>query len=220
MFRWLADQLASGVLQYILPIVIAAAVTFIARYKFAWATPAMFGLLAMALVTVSIAAFNFQRSNRRSAVTPDNIEGKITEWTEYFKLASQRADLQDSYFARIFTVGINQKVLVARIRGRERFLELQGQLTLSPEHLEMFKSLTQTELEDFFDTLRLEAARAGVLYELQPPFTVFIKKTLLIRPDLTDLEFTNAIDAVVQGVEIFRNAIVIGLKTQLSHREK
>lgn len=215
MFGWLTNEVLSAVVQGIVALLGAALLAWAAKYRAEWATPALYGLVGFVLITVAIFLLRLPGLLvRRPKVTQANIEQLIVEWADFFKVSHQRVDqIPEAIFARVFSVGIAQKVIVARLKNRSSLLDIQTITTLSADHQAWFNNLSDGGKEDFLDEFRLEASRGRVAYEIEFPFTKFaVKKALLIRPDLTALEFMSSVDDVAIGAETLRNAVVIGLK--------
>ncbi|HWX17932.1 MAG TPA: DUF2299 family protein [Chthoniobacterales bacterium] len=124
--------------------------------------------LAAIFVVIGVGCFAdgiYQRSTR-DEVTTENIESKVREWLDAFKMGTRLVPDNNAYFnfevsppAGVTSPGMN----VARMYDHPHYLEFVARLSVSEDDKAFFSKLSESQKIEFVLELRSELAKAKIL---------------------------------------------------------
>ena len=203
--NWLADGIVVGA---------GALLTFLKFKKPAWLNALMYGLAGSALVAVIFVCLVGLTAIPRGEdeTTAKNVEGRIRAWADTFGMATKKDSRDDSFFVIILTLHSGTGVIIRRPKSRERYIEFDTNIAVSPEHEQIIKNLSEEQSQRIFEEVVLELARSKIGYSVSgPPISnMFLVKAVPVA-NLTEESFANDLDDIdsAQGLSImaFRLAI-------------
>ena len=107
---------------------------------------------------------------------------------------------------------ISRASIVTRPKDFPHYIVLQASLELGAEHQALLAKLTEDQVVELVEELRVEMSRSKIGYSIDLP----LKKVTLVRripitDDLTEDAFIQRIDEVQSDLMLARDTIVLGL---------
>ena len=134
---------------------------------------------------------------RSAAITPQNVESKITEWVDAFGLARQKLSDPSFRFAYKVVAQTNVPVLVIRTKDHDHYLTLISNVGFTPEQKTLFDNLSEPQKEAFIREIRLEAAKAKIATSLDRQSSLWtIERRVPITPQLTEADLLDNLGEV------------------------
>jgi len=165
----LSELLHSTVVEILVAIIMAAAVTTWGRVKDRWSWPTM---ILYALVSIACVLFIFDRLTQPSipaveVINEENIESKIKAWLDSFYIGSQKIRDDKSYFNyQLPAAFTNPPITIARIKDRPRYLTVLARITLAEDDKAFYAKLSEAQKNEVAMQLRSELAKAKTGYIL------------------------------------------------------
>lgn len=160
----------------------------------------------------------------RERVTPKNVEEKIKKWSDALGIGVAKPDQQlpESLFSLRLTLKSGTPVAALRMKNRPEILQLQNQLTFSPEHQAAIGQLAPAQAAKLIDKINIELARSkigytiGVLVPLgsveNPQNTIFtIVKGVRINDELDRERFVQYVDEIDSGTSLVKAVTALNL---------
>ncbi len=143
-----------------------------------------------------------------SHVTIKNVEQKVRQWIDAFKLRHRILTDDKSYFALAAEPHPNIPVEVKRLRHRPTYLELKSRIYTSNEQRILFGEMDEEMRRSVLRRIQLECARSKIRshWDKELKF-VCIHKDILITPDLTEVRFIDSLNDVGFGALVVFNTI-------------
>lgn len=135
---------------------------------------------------------------RSSRVTSRNIEQKVKDWADAFRLSRKiETDNKAHYFGLVVELPSKLHVTVRREKARPSYLTLRNRIGMSEKHRVVFDKMTKEKQESVIRAIRLECLRSRIEFHLGKNLEfVCIHKLLPITPDLTEAQFIDSLTEV------------------------
>jgi len=180
-----------------------------------WTSPILYGLAGSAFIAMIMFALMGRPmlSRQKPQTTPENIESNVKMWADNFSLGIQKQT--DDKFSFLYAIALpsGRAVLVGRPVQRDRYLQFQGIMPISPEHEAILEKLSPPQLERFTDEVNIEMARSkmGFLLVGGPIKGVIVTKAIPITNSLTEDSFVAYLDEIDSSMMLAREAIRLAL---------
>jgi hypothetical protein len=148
-----------------------------------------------------------------AAITPQNVESKITEWVDAFGLARQKLSDPSCLFAYKVSLLTNVPVLVLRTKDHDHYLTLISNVGFTPEQKTLFDNLSEPQKQAFIREMRLEAAKAKIATSLDRESYLWnIEKRVPITSQLTEADLLDNLGEVNFSALILIDTMVEALE--------
>jgi hypothetical protein len=204
---WLWQGLATNWLSGLVVFLMGGA-TFWARVKsYRYLSPILYALAAMALTEVFIFAVNAQHSfvvEQSAKTTTDNVEHRVRDWLDAFRLKVQNSPAEAFIFQYTVTMGNGDLINVTRAKERPNYVIVHSRLQLNADGIK--KKLSAAQTERLIQDMTNEAARAKINSAVVKTSLseVYLEKRILITGALTEDVLINAIDEMDYAVTLLR----------------
>lgn len=180
-----------------------------------WTDSTRYGLTVFALLIVSWAGIKTilrQEPAKPEPITAQNVEEHVKKWLEHFRIGSRNEPQPETTFRRIATLMDGNNVIIYSKPELDRYIILNAVLRPSDADAEIIGKLTPAQLEMVNERVKLEAARAKVVYGIsRSTFMVLLEKRIPLTANLDEALFVQQIDeldsATVLIQLIVRNTI-------------
>jgi hypothetical protein len=148
------------------------------------------------------------------ATNPNTVESRVRSWLGSFRLNVQDAPSEDAYFRIIVSKENGNKITVARLKERDRYIVLQGTIAPSEQDRAVLGKLSHDEAEQLRDELVAEMARARISHTgiLLPFGNVTLEKRIPITDELTEDVLIGQIDDLDSTLVLFRDITIMALR--------
>ncbi|MGH8092111.1 MAG: DUF2299 family protein [Chthoniobacterales bacterium] len=145
--------------------------------------------------------------------TPQNAERKIRGWLDNFGYSHRLSPWEPWYFGLEVTLNRGPLLFIARPRARADQLLFLGKITaIAPQQRAAFTALSELEKEKFYSQVRLETARAKIIFNSDPLLDqVSIEKWVPITPKFTASALIEAVNEVYFSANIIWSTITLRL---------
>ena len=156
------------------------------------------------------------KSETEAQTTPQNVEARVREWLDSFKIGSQREDDPNAHFVIIAAVN-GQRIAVIRPRQNDRYLQLRGGVFVSEEHGAALAKLPKSAAESVTRELVVEMARFKIAFTAigMPVREINLFRVVPIYAGLTEGEFIKALDEVDSAALLVKASFVQSLERQI-----
>jgi hypothetical protein len=142
-----------------------------------------------------------RRQIHTSDVTTANVESYVRTWLDNFGVTTQKMPKSDQFhFGYLVTYSDAIPVYVFRVVSRDQYLTVQGTITVSKEHKEVFNKLSEAERKRFIHELRSEISRAKIHTKWTLPFEEVTVAKLLPITTVAEGELIKQMDEVHSNV--------------------
>ncbi len=203
-----------------------AVIGLLAAYHSVWALPVFYGIVGAAAIAVLIFALTGRAlfSRKQPETTTANAEDNIKKWLAYFGLGVQQQENQQAHFMLVTTCRSGVRIIIARLKARDRYVWIGGNLELAKEHQSVLQQLPKEHSGRVVEEIAMELARNEIGYDMtfSPDGTltmVSVSKTLPITSSLTEEAFIAGLDKVESNMQVAREAVrllVDRAKSQIS----
>lgn len=187
--------------------VVAALLAYLKAKRESLAGPALYGLAGFTMVMVI--AFTIVGhavwSKQQPETTTENIEANIHAWSDAFGLSiTKEQPGPDQVFSYLIGLHSGRPVYVNQSKARDHYLQLQGTVALSKEHLDRLSKFTKAQQESVEEELKLELARSKIGYGMAgPPLKgVALAKAIPITSSLTEATFAGYLDEMDSAMDL------------------
>jgi len=174
----------------------------------------------VSVVSLAIFAWSVHALWKRSRITPDNVQARIRGWLDAFNYTHRVISWHAWHFGFEVTIPRGPLLLIARPIERADSLVLIGKITaVSPRQRVAFDALSESERQEFYGQMRLETARAKILFYTDASLDqVSIEKWIPITSKLTASSFVEAINEMYFSANIIWATIALrfGERPQLT----
>jgi hypothetical protein len=170
-------------------------------------------ILFLALFTIAIVAtYSATRpktvSDDDEAVSRENVEQKVKEWTDAFGLSRKIVPDDKFHFVIVVSPRPTMHVMIRHSKDHPSYLELRSSLRTTNEQRELFDKMEKKTQESVRRTIDLECARSKIEYHSNEKLEfVCIHKQIPITPDLTDARFIDGLAEMRFAVAVVGHAI-------------
>jgi hypothetical protein len=208
---WLLQGLLANWLSAVLIVLGGIVIGYLKKNSSPWFGPTIWGFAGCGLVAVALLCFWGITSipkNRPPDVTPENIERNIRTWLDDFSLSSKKQDLPDTIFVYVLTMPNGDPISIGRTKARDRYITLQAQITISPQHQDIFKKLSQDDMDELQAEISRELGQAKVSSTINWP-SIFMADQIPLTSSLTEDEFMRHVDEMDDDVSLVRDTVLI-----------
>jgi hypothetical protein len=130
---------------------------------------AHYTFLLISVVSLAVFAWSVRALWRHSRITPDNVHAKVRGWLDAFNYVHRLAPWEPWHFGFEVTLARGPLLFIAQPKAHADYLMLMGKITaVSPHYRSAFNALTESQREKFYGQLRLETARAKIIFSSDP----------------------------------------------------
>jgi hypothetical protein len=161
--------------------------------------------LFLLLIVASFAAFvsGVYLWWRSSRVTTKNIEQKVRQWTDAFRLPSKIMSDDKFYFVTVATLPSKLPVTIRRPKDHPSYLELRSSIRTTEKKQEVFGNMSENTRESVFRIIRLECSRSKIESHWNKKLEfVCIHKQVPITPDLTEARLIDSLNEMNFAVSV------------------
>lgn len=156
---------------------------------------------------------------REKRVTPKNIQFKVRDWCDAFRLRVGMLDRPGTYFGWEITLSSGVIVWVLRTHAHDRYLTFATNATPEDQRA-IFSKLDEDRQADFWRGLILETTRSRIEISRPPnnQFGILVHEFVPITPDLSEADVILTIRRMDFDTCFVRNAVValLSVTQQLS----
>jgi hypothetical protein len=189
-----------------------------------WAPPALYGVMGLTCVFVSIYAFTGRALlfKEHPETTIDNIESNVRTWADGFQLGVRKLDDPTSYFTYSVEMVSQNKCYVARRKAKDHYVLIQCNIDIDPRVYEPMKKLRPEQIHDIYHAVNFELARLRLGYEVIPDANLTwdtpikfmkISKLIPISTALTEIVFVEAMQEMDNEITVAKEALRMKLLT-------
>ncbi len=133
---------------------------------------------------------------KRARITPENVEPKIREWLDAFRLGRRILNEPNYHFGFEATLQTGIPVGILRTRDHPHYITLVSRLAFTAEQKDVFDNLSKPERERFIRELRLEGAKSKISFAADPQLkTIIIERRIPITKTLTEADLFENLDS-------------------------
>jgi hypothetical protein len=221
--NWITRN-SDAILSGLLVCLVWAIVAFLAASASPLLLPLFFGFIAGVVTLVAcVSVMVARRLPKHAPISEANIEARIREWLDNFKVTVKNDPGPDLHFRLRITLDskIEMTILRSKTENSEYFQIVAG-LGFTEENQKVWNLFTEEETAQILIDLKIELARAKIGYaELQLPLDKFhVFRRVPIVPGLTEFIFMSMLGDVEAAVglvfQTFANARLRQLKQSIS----
>jgi hypothetical protein len=164
----------------------------------------MSGKTVFLTISLLIFAIGLFLKWRERKVTPGNVERKIDQWLQNFRILHAPFDYEPWHFTLSVTF-LNQRLFIGRPKSfGGRYIELQLRTVgVNPDHRKAFDAMSKDEKGRFYGQLSLEISRARMLFEGNADLSdITIRKQLPITNDLGEYDVIDGLYQIHQSARV------------------
>lgn len=203
---------------FVLAAVVAAVVTWLKSKQSKWATPVLYGISSFAAILVIsfVLVGHGLLSREQPQTNMENIEENLKAWTNTYSMGIQKQSDDKFFFTYKVTLQNGTLVWVGRPKDKNKYLNFQSVIMLSPEHNALAEKLTQQQLERVTDYINVEMAKSGMGFAFVrlPSRGMFIARGVPISSNLTETTFIDTLDEMDRGVLLCKETLKIALERE------
>lgn len=165
-----------------------------------------------ALVSLAVFVWGVVQWRNTSRVTIRNVQDKIKQWLDTFKIQHAPYDFEHWHFTRTLTYGIPMFIGRPKIYAG-RYIIIQADIKgVLPEDRVAFEALTGEQMFQFYGHLALETARARISFSSNDDLSaVSIRKQLPITDQLSESDIIESLNEIYQSAVIIWNTTALRL---------
>lgn len=227
-FNGLLQNLLANWLYELLVIVGGFGVGWARAKNYAWATPAMYGLVSAAMILIiliGVRAWNILPTPA-SQITPENLESNVRKWLDTFSISSRKGQDLNCYFVFLVTLRNGNRVIVCRVTdpNLSKYLIIQGSLSVTPPLDKILDGMSQEKKEHLINEVGCELAKLRMTCDIllaskaygaqiqRPPAIIIVEKRVPINNNLSEDLFMDRLDDINSAIMVARQVIVSGLE--------
>jgi len=192
---WLWQGLLTSWIFWLLTIGAGFMVGYLKSRGATYLSPIIYGLLTVVLVTFLGIALNVRDklvTEQKTVTTTENVQDKIRNWADNFRLKIQNIADNAAYFKYVVTMQGGNPITIVRMKERQNYVILRAMVKPSSKEQTMLSKLSKEQFDELFDYLNLEVARQGlsgskvdrihkeIILEKRIPITAGLTEDILI----------------------------------------
>lgn len=203
--NWLSRN-RDSILAGIFVAVVWAIVAYLFSLASALAVPIFYGGVAGAMALLCcVAVMVMRRLPSELPVSESNIESRVRDWLDNFRVTVKNDPSDDNYFRLQITLDGGAQMTVLRSKtGNSEYVEVISDLGIRGEAKKLLELFTESEIAEILLEIKVELARAQVGYSgLALPaenFRLFVRVPIL--PGLTEFFFMSMIGRVEAAMNL------------------
>jgi hypothetical protein len=218
---WLWQNLLSNWVWEVLMLAVGLLFAWLRHKNVQWLPVLVYGLTGCALTGVIGYTLTGRAilSQRAPVTTLENIEPNIRKWCDTFGLSVQTLPVTNAHFSVGIIIPMNgRKIMVARLKERDRYLQLQAEITANKEQQATMGKFSVEQNQRTNHEVNLELARSKLGFLIagsgmdSPIRGVVLTKTIPITENLSEAVFMSNIDEMDSGIALADEAVSFAIQ--------
>lgn len=196
-----------------------AVVAFLKVKRPAWAPPVLYGLAALACLSVVYFTFTGRSVFSPAPVDTVNVEGNVKKWVSLIGYGSQSTpppSATSDFAYQITPTGTETPLLVWRDKNKLGYLQLETVMTISPQHAAILKRITPVQAIEIMQYTESELLRRNLSFVFAGPDANRLQAITIIKgvpiDGLTESGFAYAVDDIESAQQLAKLSFVDALE--------
>ena len=207
----------SALYDLLLATTVAGFIAWLKSKQSRWAAPALYGIAAFsAVLVISYVPIGHALTiTKSSETTSENVKEHVRIWLDGYGVSVQNEEVTDNVFTFRVTLHSGNVIGVMRPKDKPGAIILRADISMAPEYIKAFESMTKEQQGHIIAGIMLEMARSRVSYHMGSPLLargMTITQAFPISNALTEESFGARLDEMNQNVQLARATVMLAFE--------